>query len=93
MDAAGIWPTTRLDFDFAVVSWWDQFEQFQHERVKGPDPSPKLGKNQAMVPKYDTLEEIFQQFEMADRDKIAERINPEHLLAAIEAEEDIDPLF
>lgn len=81
-----------LDFDFAVVDWWEWFERRAGERVVGRDPSPKLKRGQTMVPKY-TIGDIFDLYREDGtggfgQDPMAARIDLRQLADAIDHEED-----
>ena len=82
-----------LDFDFAVVDWWEWFEHRASERVVGRDPSPKLKQGQAMVPKY-TIGDILDLYREDEaggfgQDPVAARIDLRELADAIDREEDV----
>ncbi|CAA9542504.1 MAG: hypothetical protein AVDCRST_MAG43-263 [uncultured Thermomicrobiales bacterium] len=90
---AGFSDGARLDFDFAVVDWWEWFEDRSGERVVGRDDSPKLKKGQAMVPKYPTVDDILDLYrddetEGFGRDPVATGIDLRLLADAIDSEDD-----
>ena len=55
-----------LDFDNAVLDFWEWFEAKQDEEIIGQDRSPKLKKGQAMVKKYRTLDAIWERYGKQD---------------------------
>jgi hypothetical protein len=51
--AEGYDPAQCLDFDFAVLDWWDRFEGFRKAQKRTVVPaSARLGKNQMWAPEY-----------------------------------------
>jgi hypothetical protein len=54
----GYEPDQCLDFDFAVMDWWDRFDAYRREQ-KLVTP-PKTNRHQIAVPKYDSDAEILQ---------------------------------
>lgn len=87
-------PATCLDFDLAVVSFWDWYEAKSHERVAGRDPSPKLRKGQVLVEKYPTVASILDlygahlQTAGFGQDPLAATINLQRLASDLEADTD-----
>lgn len=92
LSTSGIDPAVCLDFDLAFVTWWNRFEDVANERVAGRDTSPKLKKGQTMVPKHDTLGDVFAAMyrEMpTSSDPAVARIDLAKLAAAIDSESEV----
>lgn len=54
--------TYLLDFDFAIMEFWDYLSSMREQKRKGSIPgNQKLGKNQTWLPKY-TDEDILDKF-------------------------------
>lgn len=92
LSTSGIDPAVCLDFDLAFVTWWTRFEEVANERVAGRDPSPKLKKGQVLVPKHDTLADVFAAMyrEMPiSNDPAVARIDLANLAAMIDSESEV----
>jgi hypothetical protein len=59
LSAEGYDAGQRLDFDLAVMDWWDRFDNFRKEQRIGLIPaSQRPGKNQAWLPAYNSDADI-----------------------------------
>jgi hypothetical protein len=63
---------TCLDFDFAVVDFWDWYERTREERVKArQSKAEELSRGQVWAPKYKTVEAILALYGATDGEGVA----------------------
>lgn len=77
---SGYSPAICLDFDFAVLDYWDDYQRHANEEKPVPAPKP-LGKGMALGPKYKTNEEIFLLYAPPEPDEVraSDILEPEEI--------------
>ena len=95
LKTAGFSSETCLDFDLAVLDYWDNY-QAKASQQKPVPAGPPLGKNMTMGPKYETNEDIFLLYRPPVDDEVAasDILEPDEIEGLLEyLDETTDSMF